>query len=148
MSSILPHMMWLGANLECRSRWNIGRKNYAINRHLRTIAQSCRAISLQLRHLATIGKTIQQQYLLHMSSQCGELEFQPSNGWDRLMSIWGTPANFNGFRVLASLFSRFDQQQSTEHHVHSAGWPSRWASAHILVSYIFCSLFFTCRPTV
>jgi len=31
-------------------------------------------------------------------------------GWQ----VWGTPANFNGFRVLASLFSRFDQQHSTE----------------------------------
>jgi len=32
-------------------------------------------------------------------------------GW----RVWGTPANFNGFRVLAkSLFSRFHQQHSTE----------------------------------
>jgi len=31
-------------------------------------------------------------------------------GW----RVWGTPANFNGFRVLALLFSRFDQQHSTE----------------------------------
>jgi len=34
-----------------------------------TIAQLCRAISLQLRHLSTIGKKlVKQQYLLHMSS--------------------------------------------------------------------------------
>jgi len=31
-------------------------------------------------------------------------------GW----RVWGTPANFNGFRVLASLFSRFDPQHSTK----------------------------------
>ena len=33
-------------------------------------------------------------------SQYGELP--PTNGWDRLAS-WDSPANFNGFRVLASL---------------------------------------------
>jgi len=47
-------------------------KNYAKNRHLRTIAQLCRAISSQLRHVSTIGKNIEQQYLLHKSSQYGE----------------------------------------------------------------------------
>jgi len=51
--------------------------------------------------LSTIGKKlVKQQYLLHMSSQHGEL--RPTNGWDRLASL-GTPANFNGFHVLRSL---------------------------------------------
>jgi len=40
--------------------------------------------------------------------------------------VWGTPANFNGFRVLAAL-------------LYLAGWPSRWALAHILVSYLYHS---------
>jgi len=31
-------------------------------------------------------------------------------GW----RVCGTPANFNGFRVLASLYSRFDRQHLTE----------------------------------
>jgi len=35
---------------------NTGRKNDAKVRHLRTIAQFCRAISSQLRHVLTIGK--------------------------------------------------------------------------------------------
>jgi len=35
---------------------NTGRKNDAKNRHLGTIAQLCRAISLQLRHVSTVGK--------------------------------------------------------------------------------------------
>jgi len=44
------------------------------NNHLSTIVQLCWAISLQLRHVSTIGKKlIKQQYLLHMSSQYGEL---------------------------------------------------------------------------
>jgi len=40
----------------------------AKNRHLGAIAQLCRAISSQLRHVSTIGKrVIKQQYLLQMS---------------------------------------------------------------------------------
>jgi len=63
----------LSANLECMSEMrctllaeNAGRKK---NRHFGTIAQLCRAISAELRHISTIGKKIvKQQYLLHMSS--------------------------------------------------------------------------------
>jgi len=36
---------------------NTGPKNYAKNRHLSTIAQRCRVVSSQLRHISTIGKT-------------------------------------------------------------------------------------------
>jgi len=63
MSTILPHMVWPYVNLECRSEMyctrlaeNTGRKKIAKNRHLGTIAQLCQAISLQLRHVSTIGK--------------------------------------------------------------------------------------------
>ena len=87
-----------------------------------TITQLCRAISSQRRHVSTIGKkSVKQQYLLQMSPQYGEL--LPTSGWDRFVSftcpgnmvifgplmaeiywwVWGTPANFNGFRVLAAL---------------------------------------------
>jgi len=38
-------------------------------------------------------RIVKQRYLLHMSSQCGEISRQ----------VCGTPANFNGFRVLALL---------------------------------------------
>ena len=52
------------------------------NRHLGTIAPRCRAISLQLRHVSTIGKKlVKQQYVLHMSPQYGEL--RPTSAWDR-----------------------------------------------------------------
>ena len=76
----------LSANLECRSEMcctriagNTGHKNDANNHHLRTIAQLCRAISSPLRHVSTIGKKIlKQQYLPHMSLQCGE--FRPTSG--------------------------------------------------------------------
>jgi len=39
--------------------------------------------------------------------------------------VWGTPATFNGFRVLAALLHGM------------AGRPSRWALAHILVWLLF-----------
>ena len=85
----LPYFhTWCGlsANLGCRSETcclrlaeNTGRKKVAKNRYLGTIAQLRRAISSHLRHLSTIGKKlVKQQYLLHMSSQYGEL--RPSNG--------------------------------------------------------------------
>jgi len=48
-------------------------------------------------------KFFQQQYLLYVSSQYGEL--RPATAEIGLV-VWGTPANFNGFRFLASLLQR------------------------------------------
>jgi len=85
-------------------------------------------LSSQLRHESTIGK----KTLLssNISSRC------PHNmvnfglltakiGWQ----VWGTPTNFNGFRVLASLlhWHRSTEANQTLHDV----WPS-----HGLVHYI------------
>ena len=68
--------------------------------HLLTIAQVSRAISSQLRHLSTIRKKLtKQQYVLQMSSQYGELRPTSEIG----LVFWGTPANFNRYRVLATL---------------------------------------------
>jgi len=61
------HTSWCGpsVNLECRSEMcctrlarNTGRTNDAKNRHLGAIAQICRAIYSQLRHVSTIGKKL------------------------------------------------------------------------------------------
>jgi len=62
----LPYFhTWCGlsANFRCRSEMcckrlhgNAGRKKVAKNRHLGTIAQLCWAISLQLRHVLTVGE--------------------------------------------------------------------------------------------
>jgi len=76
----------------------------AKNCHLRTIVQLCRSISLQLRHILTVGKKlVKQQYLLQISHNIVNFgllaaEIGPV--------VWGTPANFNGFRVLAALLHR------------------------------------------
>jgi len=55
------------AGLKCAACGSLQIQNEK-NRHLGTIAQLCRAISSQLRHVSTIGKkSIKQQYLLYMS---------------------------------------------------------------------------------
>ena len=52
--------------------------------------------------------------------------------------VWGTPANFNGFRVLAALLHdslvvgvRQTAALNRGRHLYLAGRPSRWALAHI-----------------
>ena len=52
--------------------------------------------------------------------------------------VWGTPGNFNGFRVLAALLHGtlvvgVSQTAALNRgrHLYSAGRPSRWALAHI-----------------
>ena len=56
--------------------------------------------------------------------------------------VWGTPANFNGFRVfIGSVTERHSSIRRQPNfaalnrgrHLYSAGRPSRWALAHILV---------------
>jgi len=83
---------------------NTGRKKVAKNRHLITIAQLCRAISSQRKHVSTIGKNFLSS---NISSTC------PHNmvNFGRLTAeirwrVCGTHANFNGFRVLPSLLQR------------------------------------------
>jgi len=81
---------------------NTGRKKVAKNRHLGTIAQLCRVISSQLRHVSTIGK--KNLLSTNMSSTCPHnmVNFGPLTA-EIGSTIWGTPANFNWFRVLAAL---------------------------------------------
>ena len=55
--------------------------------------------------------------------------------------VWGTPANFNGFRVLAALLHGTlvvgvsQTALNRGRHLYSAGRPSRWALAHISSSH-------------
>jgi len=80
---------------------NRARKKVAKNRHLGTIAQLCRVISLQLRHVSTIGKNL-------LSSNTSSTRPDNMVNFGPLMAeigsgVWGTPTNFNGFCVLAAL---------------------------------------------
>ena len=106
----VPNDTWRGpsANLECRSEMcctrlaaHAGPKKVAKNRHLGTIPQLRRAKSSPLRHVSIIGKKlVKQQYLIHMFSNM--VNFGPLAA-EIVSLVWGTPANFNGFRVLAAL---------------------------------------------
>jgi len=151
MSTILVHMGGLSANLRRRSETcctalaaNTGRKKSSKNCHLGTIAQLYRAISSQLRHISTIGKKlVKQQYLLHTFLQYGELWLTSS--WDRTASL-GHPCKFQWVSRLGSVTARYSSigrqpnfaALTRECHLYSAGRPSRWALAHILV-LICCS---------
>jgi len=111
---------------------NTGRKNDAKNRHLRTIAQLCRAISSQLRHISTIRKNLLNS---NMSSTCpynmanfGPLVAQIGSG------VWGSPANFNGFRVLAALLHGTLHSESKKgcHPNHGYNFVNSWWICKIL----------------
>ena len=90
-------------------------------------------ISSKLRHVSTIEK---------ISSRCPHnmVNFGPQAA-EIGPVVWGTPANFNGFRVLSALLNGSQvvgvsqtAALNTGHHLCSAGRPSRSALAHILVS--------------
>ena len=80
-------------------------------------------------------KVIKQQYLPYMFSQYGELGPLAA---EILSLVWGTPGNFNGFRVLAALLHGtlvvgVSQTAALNRgrHLYSTGRSSRWALAHI-----------------
>jgi len=79
------------------------------NRHLGTIAQLFRAISSQLRHISTIRENLLSSNICptcpHNMVNFGLLVAEI------VSLVWGTPANFNGFHVLAVLLQR---RRSTE----------------------------------
>jgi len=117
------------------------------NRYLRTIAQLCRAISSERRHLSTIEKKlVKQQYLLHVSSQYGEGLLTAEIG----SGFWDTQANFNGFRVLASLLHR---RRSTEINqtLHDV-WPSPWLVHYVYMfgdwNFVRCQIHFVSKSCV
>jgi len=99
---------------------NTGCKNDAKNRHLSTIAQLCRAVSSQLSHLSTIEKKLLNNNML---STCHHnvANFGPLTA-EICWRVWGTPANFNGFRVLASLLQRRRSPEANQT-LHDV-WPS------------------------
>ena len=65
-----------------------------------TIAQVCRVISSQLRDVWTIGKKLVKQQCLPTCPH-NMVNFGPLAA-EICWRVWGTPANFNGFRVLAA----------------------------------------------
>jgi len=90
-------------------------------RHLHTIAQLCWAVSSQLWHVSTIGKKNLLNSIISSTRSHNMVNFGPlaaENG----LPVWGTPANFNGFRVLSSLLHRHHSTDANQT-LHDV-WPS------------------------
>jgi len=88
---------WLGANT--------GRKKSSKICHLGTIAQLCRAVSLQLRHIMVCPPQVDKNFLSSsISSTCPHnmVNFGPLAAGIGPV-VLGTPANFNGFLHLGSI---------------------------------------------
>jgi len=137
----LPYFYtWCGpsADLKCRSQMycmrlaeNTGRKNDVKNRHLSTIAQLCRAVSSQLRHLSTIGRNLLSS---NISSTYPHNVVRPTNGWDQFGSL-GHPCKFQLVSRLGSVTAQHSSSGRQPNfaalnrgrHLYSAGQTSRWA---------------------
>ena len=92
------------AGLKCAARGSLEMQDAKMtqkNRHLRTIAQLCWAISSQLRHTSTIRKKLVKQQYLPICAH-NMVNFGPLAA-ELFWRVWGTPTNCNGFRVLAAL---------------------------------------------
>ena len=124
--------MWFAASA--------GPKKVAKNCHLGTTAQLCRAISSQLRYVSTIGKNLLSS---NISPTCPHnmVTYSPLAAEIDFVRL-GYSSKFQPVSRLGSVTAR---QSSSERqpnfaalnrgrHLCSAGRPSRWALAHILVS--------------
>ena len=138
----------LAANTGCKKLAK-NCKKVAKNRHLGTIPQLCRAISLQLRHVSTIRKKLLSS---NISPTCSHniVNFGPLAA-GILSLVWGTSGNFNGFRVMAALLHDtlvvgVSQTAALNRgcHIYSAGRPSRghWPTFLVLCMYlcVFCMI--------
>jgi len=112
MSTNHTSTQWCGlsAKSECGSdmcctphaaRWKYRTQKWRKNRHLRTIAQLCRAVPSQLRHISTVAKKLLNSNISticpHNMVNVGLLTAKI--GW----WVLGTAANFNGFAVSQNL---------------------------------------------
>jgi len=109
MSTIRPHMMcsWCEFRMQVwnvlhAARWKCRTQKSPKIGHLGTIAQLCWAISSQVSHVSTIGKMLVKQQYISPTRPHNMVNFSPLTAEIR-SGVWGTPANFNGFHVLASL---------------------------------------------
>ena len=84
---------------------NTGRKKSPKNRHLGTIAQRCqKGYIFTTKARAGIDNRKKNLLSSNISSTCPHnmVNFGPLAA-EIGLPVWGTPANFNGFRVLAAL---------------------------------------------
>jgi len=143
--------MWCGlsANLECRSdmccTWlaeNTGCKKSPKIRHHHTSLSGC--IFLSKAPIYNRKQNLLKSNLTHMSSQYGEL--RPTSGWDQFGSF-GHPTKFQWVLCLGSITARHSSSGRQANfavlkrgcHLYSAGRPSCWALAYILIMAAVCN---------
>jgi len=97
--------------------------------HLRNIAQVCRAISSQLSQISTIGKKLPSNSNIFSTRSHTMVNFGPLTA-EICWRVWGTPANFNAFRVLASLLYQLCLTEVNQ--TLQDVWPS-----HVLIHYMY-----------
>jgi len=96
-------------------------------------------LSSYLRNYGTYRQSEKNLLSSNISSTCPHNMVNVGPVAAEILSlVWGTPANFNGFRVLAvllhgTLVVSVSQTVALNRgrHLYSAGRPSRWALAHI-----------------
>ena len=81
--------------------WKCRTQENAKNAHLGTIVQLCRTISSQLKHVSTVEKDLLNSNTSSTRSD-NTVKFGPLAA-EICWRVWGSPVNFNGFRVLAAL---------------------------------------------
>ena len=123
------------------AHWKCRTQKSPKTHHLGIIAQFCRAISSQLRHISTIGKTfLNSNVSPHVLTICWTAAH-------RLRSVrwFGAPQQIlTGISRLDSVTARHSSSGRQQNfaalnrgrHLYSARRPSRWALAHIS-SWIF-----------
>jgi len=116
----------------------------AKNRHFGTISQLYRAVSSKLRH---VYRQWEKNLLnVHTSSTC--THYMVNFGLltaEICWLVWGTPTNIKRVSRLGSVTARHSSSGRQPNsaalnrgrHLYSAGRPSRWALAHVLVLLIF-----------
>ena len=118
------------------------------NRHLGTIAQLCRAVSSQLKHVSRTGKRLLKSNIsctcLHNMANFGPLAAEMGSG------VWGTPANFKRVSRLAFVTARCSPEANQTlrdvwlspglvHYIYIFGgsWPDRiWPGANSLFAQV------------
>ena len=121
---------------------NAGPKN---RQNLAIRAPSHKFVWLYLRNEGTYRQSEKSLLNSNTSSTCppSMANFGPLTA-EIGSRVWGTPANFNGFRVLAALlhgtlagrqpnFAALNRRR----HLYSTGRPSCWALAHISRFYCY-----------
>jgi len=109
-------------------------------------APSDNFVGLYLRNWGTYRQSEKNLLSSNISSTCPHnmVNLRSTSGWDRFVSL-GYPCKFQRVSRLCSVTARHSSSGrqpnfaalNRRRHLYSAGRPSRWALAHILVSDIF-----------